>query len=245
MGNDQLLPAYNFQIVACDEYIATYKAFQFASDSDCFQPLMKSFHDRYKAWPKYPVGDAGYANYNNYLFCEEHGMEKYMKFPMFNKETTDEKYHSDPFRAVNFKISDDGKLICPAGQKFNFLKTEPIKGNQYGRKCEYYQCENCEGCELRSECHKSKENRTISVNKELTVFHKEVIGNINSIIGALLRMNRSIQAEGVFGTIKWNRNYKRLRRKGFDSVMLEFGLICCGFNLHKYHLKKQAVRKAA
>ena len=38
---------------------------------------------------KYPVADAGYGSYNNYLYCEEHGMEKYMKFTMYKKETTD------------------------------------------------------------------------------------------------------------------------------------------------------------
>ena len=245
MGNDQLLPAYNFQVVVCDEYIANYQAFQYASDADCFQPLMQSFYDKYKIWPEYSVGDAGYGSYNNYLFCEEHGMKKYMKFSMFKKETTDKDYHSDPYRSVNFKTDDNGNLICPAGRKFHFLKNEHIRGNQYGRTQEYYQCENCEGCELRANCHKGKNNRIIRINEELTVFHKEVIDNLNSIKGAYLRMNRSIQAEGAFGNIKWNRNYKRLRRRGFDSVMLEFGLICCGFNLHKYHLKKQEALKAA
>ena len=29
-----------------------------------------------------------------------------MKFPMFEKETKDKKYHEDPFRAVNFKIDE-------------------------------------------------------------------------------------------------------------------------------------------
>ncbi len=58
-------------------------------------------------------------------------------------------------------------------------------------------------------------------------------------------MNRSIQSEGTFGTIKWNRDYKRLRRRGFDGVMLEIGLICCGFNLHKFHLRRMKMLKAA
>ena len=43
------------------------------------------------------VADAGYGSFNNYLFCQEHGMEKFMKFPMYKKETTDEKHHDDPF----------------------------------------------------------------------------------------------------------------------------------------------------
>ena len=36
-------------------------------------------------------------------------MEKYMKFPMFKKETTDKKYHEDSFRAVNFPIGEELK----------------------------------------------------------------------------------------------------------------------------------------
>ena len=83
------------------------------------------------------------------------------------------------------------------------------------------------------------------INEELTQFHKEVLNNLNSVHGALLRMNRSIQAEGTFGGIKWNKGYKRLRRRGIDGVILELGLISCGFNLYKYHLKKMAMQKAA
>ena len=51
------------------------------------------------------------------------------------------------------------------------------------------------------------------MNRELTAIHREVIENLESIHGALLRMNRSIQAEGVFGIIKWDRSYKRLFRR--------------------------------
>ena len=83
------------------------------------------------------------------------------------------------------------------------------------------------------------------INKELTQFHEEVLENLNSIHGALLRMNRRIQSEGAFGGIKWNRSYKRLRRRGMEGVILELGLISCGFNLHKYHLKRKTVQKAA
>ena len=67
--------------------------------------------------------------------------------------------------------------------------------------------------------------------------HEEVINNLESIHGALLCMNRSIQSEGTFGIIKWNRSYKRLFRRGFDNVMLELTLISCGYNLYKYNNK--------
>ena len=102
MGNDQLLPAYNLQAAVCDEYIAVIDAKPYASDIECFVPLMEKYNVTYGHYPKYPVADAGYGSYNNYIFCEQHGMEKYMKFSMFKKETTDKKYREDPFRAVNF-----------------------------------------------------------------------------------------------------------------------------------------------
>jgi len=245
MGNDQLLPGYNLQLAVCDEYIAHYGVFPFASDMDCFQPMMDGFARLYGHYPRYPLADAGYGSYNNYLFCEERGMEKYMKFTMYEKESKDRKYRNNPYRANNFDIDREGHMVCPNGKRFYFLRTEPVKGNQYGRTQEYYQCENCEGCSHREQCHKSVENRIVRINEELTQFHEEVLENLNSVHGALLRMNRSIQSEGAFGGIKWNRGYKRLRRRGIENVILEVGLISCGFNLHKYHLKKMTAQKAA
>jgi len=246
MGNDQLLPAYNVQAAICDEYIAVIDVKPYASDQDCFVPLMEKFKEMYGHYPKYPVAAAGYGSYNNYLYCEEHGMEKYMKFTMFEKETKSEKYHTNPYRAVNFKRDDEGKMICPNGRKFIFKYNRRVKGNRYGRTEELYECENCEGCPHKAECCKSaKGNRTVRINRELTSFHEEVISNLGSIQGALLCMNRSIQSEGTFGIIKWNRSYKRLFRRGKENVILELTLISCGYNLYKYHNKKNRELLAA
>ncbi|MGN1445245.1 MAG: transposase [Eubacteriales bacterium] len=74
---------------------------------------------------------------------------------------------------------------------------------------------------------------------------KEVLSNLQSELGARLTTNRSIQAEGTFGSIKWNRSYKRAKRRGIESVILEFTLISIGFNLYKYHNKKSRMSKAA
>ena len=171
-------------------------------------------------------------------------MEKYMKFPMYQKETSNKKYREDPFRAVNFKVGEDGSLVCPNNRKFHFLRTEPVKGNRFGRREELYQCEDCTGCPYKNQCTKAEGNRIIHLNKELTCFHEEVLANLNCIHGALLRVNRSIQAEGAFGTIKWNHAYTRARRRGLEGLLLETALISCGFNLHKFHLKS-LVRLAA
>lgn len=172
-------------------------------------------------------------------------MKKYMKFTMFQKKSTDKTYHDDPYLAVNFPIDENGSPVCPGDKKFHYLKSHPIKGNRYGRTEEYYQCEDRTGCPHKEQCCKCQGNRIIRLNEELTGFHQEVLSNLNSVHGALLRMNRRIQAEGGYGGIKWNRSYIRARRKGLEGVIFEIALISCGFNLHKYHLKKSAGRIAA
>ena len=172
-------------------------------------------------------------------------MGKFMKFTIYEKESKNEKYRNDPYRAVNFPINESGLPVCPNGKEFHFIYSRHVRGNKYGRTEEYFQCEDCSGCPHKEKCCKCKGNRIVRLNEELTQFHAEVLNNLNSIHGALLRMNRSIQSEGTFGTIKWNRSYIRARRRGLKSLFLEFGMISCGFNLHKFHLKKVALRSAA
>lgn len=245
MGNDQLLPAYNVQFGIADEYIAVADVNQYRSDMDCFVPLLEKFHETYGFYPKYPVADAGYGSYNNYIYCEQHGMEKYMKFPMFKKETTDKNYHENPFRPVNFRIDENGTLRCPAGRAFHLQYRRNVRGNLYGRQEEIYQCEDCTDCPYAAQCKKTDKNRTISLNEELTSMHQEVVDNLESIHGALLRMNRSIQSEGTFGIMKNDRWYKRIVRKGIKQVRLEIFLVSIGHNLYKYHNKKLRLQKAA
>ena len=245
MGNDQLIPAYNVQLGVCDQYIAVFDVTQYASDMDCFQPLMEKFHKLYGIYPEYPVADAGYGSYNNYLYCEEHGMKKYMKFTMYEKENNDRKYRDDPYRAVNFRRDENGNPICPNGKRFLHYKTIPVRGNKYGRAEELYRCEDCTGCAHRDKCFKGKDDRVIRLNEELTEIHQDVLENLNSIHGALLRMNRSIQSEGAFGVMKWDRSYTRARRRGLKKLIFEIGMISCGFNLHKYHLQRCADSDAA
>lgn len=75
--------------------------------------------------------------------------------------------------------------------------------------------------------------------------HEEVVENLQRIQGALLGMNRSIQAEGAFGIIKNDRWYKRIVRSGMETVRMEIFLVSIGYNLYKYHNKKQRKKAVA
>lgn len=125
MGNDQLLPGYNIQLGVCDEYIAVYDVKQYASAMDCFIPLTEKFNGIYGKYPEYPVADAGYGSFNNNLYCEEHGMKKYMKFTMYEKASKDKKYIEDPYRAVNFPIDDEENPVCPNERNSGIFTSNP------------------------------------------------------------------------------------------------------------------------
>ena len=172
-------------------------------------------------------------------------MEKYMKFPMFDKTVKDTKYREDPFRADNFRIDGEGRLRCPNGKAFVFKYREAVRGNKYGRQEEIYECEDCSGCPYAAKCKHTDKNRTIRLNEELTSMHEEVLKNLESIQGALLRMNRSIQAEGTFGIIKNDRWYKRIVRRGIESVRLEIFLVAIGHNLYKFSNNRHRQQEAA
>ena len=90
-----------------------------------------------------------------------------------------------------------------------------------------------------------KDGGTANERENLSSMHQEVIKNLESIHGALLRMNRSIQAEGTFGIMKNDRWYKRIVRRGINSVKLEVLLVAIGHNLYKYQNKKMRNRTAA
>ncbi len=136
-------------------------------------------------------------------------------------------------------ISDFLDICDPVLTRFVFSYRKYVKGNQYGRQEEVYTCEDCSGCPYAKQCNKTEKNRTIRLNEELTSFHKEVIENLESIHGALLRLNRSIQAEGTFGIMKNDRWYKRILFQAIAQkkiLLFRRDLFHSPFSLLKHYL---------
>ena len=120
--------------------------------------------------------------------------------------------------------------LCKVDIRFIWLLDE-MKAPSYATLCDF----------INQELSCSLEEIVQEINNYIFAQeHKEVLDNLNSIHGALLRMNRSIQSEGTYGEIKANRGYERFRRRGINKVIMEIAMISCGFNLHKYHLSKLA-----
>ena len=65
---------------------------------------------------------------------------------------------------------------------------------------------------------------------------------ISSEEGCLLRVNRSIQAEGTFAMTKEDMHFRRFLTRGKCNVTVEWLLLCFAFNILKLHHKALAGR---
>ena len=113
----------------------------------------------------------------------------------------------------------------------------------YPREIEMYQNEHCEGCPFKSQCTKSKTGRTIQRCRELESYKKEVKENLSTEQGKKYMTQRSIWSEGIYGQIKEDNHYDKLRRRGISGVKLEILLVCIGHNLRRYHTRKLEFQK--
>ena len=60
---------------------------------------------------------------------------------------------------------------------------------------------------------------------------------INTAEGKLIRVNRSIQAEGVFAMIKQDMGFRRFLLRSSVKVEVEWTLLSLAYNLLKLHYK--------
>ncbi|MFA7676860.1 MAG: transposase, partial [Candidatus Omnitrophota bacterium] len=102
-----------------------------------------------------------------------------------------------------------------------------------------YQCESCEGCPHLGKCYKGKYAKKLEVGEQFDLYRAQSMKNITSEEGIKLRVNRSIQAEGVFGVTKQNYGVTRFLTRGEPNVRTEYLLLALGFNLNKLHSRIQ------
>ena len=110
-----------------------------------------------------------------------------------------------------------------------------------------YKCEDCNGCPYKSECIKGnncktpleERTKTLQVAKIFLKHRKEDLDRILSEKGILFRTNRSIQAEGSFGDLKQDMQFRRYLSKGNANVLAESTLLAMARNINKLHNKIQ------
>ena len=194
------------------------------------------------------MADAGYESEENYLFMEQNGQISFIKPSNYEISKT-RRYKNDISRVENMEyIEKDDCYVCKFGRR---LKVSEIKHSKsktgYVSEKTVYQCIDCKGCPYRLGCIKGNncktplEERTkkLYVAKLFQKQRKEDLERILTEEGCMLRMNRSIQAEGSFGELKQDMQFRRYLSRGKQNVTAESILLAMAHNINKLHNKIQ------
>ena len=194
------------------------------------------------------TADAGYESEENYLFLEANNQIVFIKLANYEISKT-RKYKNDIGKIENMeydKISDF--YTCKNNRK---LTVSHIRHNKtktgYVSEKTIYTCENCSDCPYKSDCIKDNNCKTplgertkvLQVAKTFIKHRKEDLERIISDERVLYRMNRSIQAEGSFGDIKQDIQFRRYLSKETANVLAESTLLAIARNINKLHNKIQ------
>ena len=243
MRNAQLKPGYNIQLGVEAEYITGVMVSSERNDQLTLIPLLEEMEAHLGTQYKDVTLDAGYESEENYTYFEEKGQIAYIKPQNYERSKT-KKFKSNMNLRENMPYDPEkDEYTCPNGKKLRAVHTG-VRKSKTGFESEitYYECESCAGCPHKKSCTRAKGNRKMQLSKEFLRQREESKVRITSEMGILLRMNRSIQAEGAFGVLKEDMGFRRFLLRGNKKVKAEIILMALGYNVNKLHRKIQGNR---
>lgn len=244
MLNGQLKPGYNVNVATVSEYIVGTYVSSDRTDTKTTIPFMKELMGMYPV--KRVVYDSGYESEENYRFFEEHKeLDLYVK-PANHEQKKKRKYKNDISRRENMIYRADQDIyVCANGKELIKTGVKHSKTSSgYVSEKTIYECTGCKGCPLKEQCIKSRSNtpienrnKRLEVAKYFTEQRENMEQKITTEEGKKLRMNRSIQAEGVFAYIKTDMKFRRFMLKGTIKTGTEWTLLSLAYNILRMHHK--------
>ena len=211
-------------------------------------PFLKDAEEHLKFKYTNITADAGYESEENYLFLEGNGQLSYIKPANYEISKT-RKYRNDIGKIENMEYDEEADVYtCRNNQKLTVDHISHSKSKTgYVSEKTIYKCENCESCSYKNECIKGnncktpleERTKTLQVAKTFLKYRQEDLKRILSEEGILFRINRSIQAEGSFGDLKQDMQFRRYLSKGTVNVLAESTLLAMARNINKLHNKIQ------
>ena len=248
MKNGQLKPAYNLQHGVDADYIVWLQTLSNTTDS----PTLVSFLDDMKENLSFKysniVADAGYESEENYSYLEDAEQKAFLKPANYEISKT-RKYRKDISNRDNMIYdAENDCYICNQGHCLEAVRTRQVKSRTgYVSTKTIYQCANCAGCPVQDKCIKGnhwkkpagERRKSLEISRKFERQRAESLERITSDFGILLRLNRSIQAEGSFTNMKWDRGFHRFLCRGNANVYAECVLLAISHNIEKLHHKIQ------
>jgi hypothetical protein len=242
MLNGQLKPGYNIQISSENQFVLNYTIHPNPTDTLTLSSHLDDFEKTLQTTPKTVTADAGYGSEENYVMLEAKQLDAYVKYSYFDKEQggSVSSFASDQLHYN----ADEDYVVCPMGQHMNNIGTYIRKtSNGFEQTITKYEATNCNGCPLRTVCHKSSRNRIVEINHNLRRLKKEAGDRLRSDEGIEKRKKRCADVEPVFANWKQNKGFRRFHLRGKEKVSTEIGLLATAHNLQKMIKSKQSPQK--
>ena len=253
MRNGQLKPGYNVNTATCNEFIIGNYISSDRNDVHTLIPFMKQLKNDYEG---YDIGkvvvDSGYESEENYCWFEKDPVTELFVKPSNHEAKKEKKYRTDISRRENMVYDPGTDTYTCAGGKLIHASYEKHSKSASGLDLTttVYECSDCDGCPLKEKCIRAcgskrpleERHKVLYVSKRFARQREEMEKKIASDEGILLRVNRSIQAEGTFAFAKEDMDFRRFLTRGKKKVEAEWLLLSLALDILKLHFKIQKGR---
>jgi len=253
MRNGQLKPGYNVNVATSNEFIIGTYISADRSDVQTLIPFMKQLKRDYE---NHAIGkvvvDSGYESEENYCWFEDDPVTELFVKPSNHEAKKAKKYRTDISRRENMAYDPDADTYTCANGKL--IRASYAKHSKSASGLELtttvYECSDCDGCPFKEKCIRScgskkpldERHKVLYVSKRFARQREAMEKKITSDEGILLRVNRSIQAEGTFAFAKEDMDFRRFLTRGKKKVEAEWLLLTLAINILKLHFKIQKGR---
>lgn len=205
-------------VATVSEYIVGNYISADRSNTKTFIPFLEKLCKKHSV--KRVVVDSGYESEGNYHYVDESEQLSLFAKPADHEQKKKRKYKNDIGRRENMTYdAEKDEYTCAQGKKLEAVATTKRKSETgYQQEVTIYECAGCKGCPVKEKCIKQKKTgktpledriKRLSVSKYFVQQRTAMEQKISTEEGILLRVNRSIQAEGVFAVVKEDMNFQR------------------------------------
>ena len=249
MRNGQLKPGYNVNVATSEEFIIGNYISADRNDVHTLIPFTE-YLKQYKI--KQICADSGYESEENYCYFEELKDIALLVKPSNHEQRKTKKYRTDISRRENMAYNaETDTYTCANGKAITFDGIKKTTSqNGFKMETSVYSCKDCAGCPMKEKCIRAcgskkpleERSKVIYVSKRFARQRQEMEKRISTDEGKLIRVNRSIQAEGVFAMTKEDMGFRRFLLRSAVKVEVEWTLLSLAYNVLKLHHKNQTGR---
>ena len=250
MRNGQLKPGYNVNVATASEYIIGTYVSADRTDTKVLIPFAEKLKQSFEIG-RYIV-DAGYESEENYCYFEQPWTKPGLLVkPANHEQKKHKKYKTDISRRENMAYAPETDVYtCSNGKQLHVDHIRHTKSSAgFPIETTVYACSECQGCPLKEKCIKGnskvpleERNKTLYVSKRFAQQREKMEISVNSALGKFLRVNRSIQAEGVFAMTKEDMHFRRFLLRGNVKVDAEWTVISMAYDILKLYYKYRSGR---